>query len=101
MSVDTAIGPAWIDFPLGEPLGPISESPTARPFGLRHSSEPRAVIDLDWRDVRYDRERQIAVVDDPTGVVVPAMKHTSTKTKTTTNTEDRNPPDDDEDWTGR
>jgi putative ATP-grasp target RiPP len=100
MSSDAVIGPAWIDFPLAEPSGPVPESLTARPFGLRHSSEPGAVVDLDWGDVRYDRERQIAVVDDPDGVVVPAMKHTSTKTKTTTNTEDRNPPDDDEDWTG-
>jgi putative ATP-grasp target RiPP len=59
------------------------------------------VVDLDWAEVCYDRERQIAVVNDPSGVVMPAMKHTSTKTKTTTNTEDRNPPDDDENWTGR
>lgn len=101
MTADGTIGPVWIDFPLGEVLGPVSELLTVRPFGLRHSSEPAAVVDVDWADVRYDRVRQIAMIDDPGGAVVPAMKHTSTKTKTTTNTQDRNPPDDDEDWTGR
>ena len=101
MTADATVSPAWVDFPLGEHLGPVPESPTVRPFGLRHSSDPGTVIDLDWTNVRYDRERQIAVVDDPSGAVVPAMKHTSTKTKTTTNIDDRKPPDDDEDWTGR
>jgi putative ATP-grasp target RiPP len=100
MTPDAAIGPAWIDFPLSDPQGPSSELPTVRPFGLRYKAEPHEVANVTWNDLSYDAARQIAVVNDPDGVIVPAMKHTSTKTKTTSNSADRNPPDDDEDWTG-
>ncbi len=100
MAAEDSIGPAWVDFPLGRPLGPVAGNLTARPFGLRFSSAPGSVVDLEWETVRYDPVRQIAVVSGPDGSVLPAMKHTSTKTKTTTNIHDRLPPDDDEDWTG-
>lgn len=99
MSGET-IGPAWIDFPLGVNQDPVSEAPTARPFGLRYTTEPREVVDVVWSDLSYDATRQMAVISDQTGNVIPAMKHTNTKTKATTNTQDRNPSDEDEDWTG-
>ena len=100
MNLDASIGPSWADFPLGNILGPVADSATVRPFGLGHSSEPHALVDVDWANLRYDSAQQLAIVDDPSGYSLPAMKHTSTKTKTTTNTDDRNPSDDDEDWTG-
>lgn len=100
MIPDATIGPAWINLPLDVSQGPVSESPTVRPFGLRYATEPHEVVDVVWADLSYDPAQQIAIVTDPSGHVVPAMKHTSTKTKTTTNVQDRNPPDDDEDWTG-
>lgn len=90
---------AGAQFPLGVRLGPQDARQAVRPFGLRHRRQPTAVADLDWEQLGYDPDRQIAVVTDADGVV-PAMKHTSTKTKTSTASDDRSPSDDDEDATG-
>lgn len=87
-------------FPLGcafSRADASGEPGTARPFGLRYAVVPPSTIDVDLSTLGYDADRQIAIVLDG-DVVVPAMRHTSTKTKTQTG--DKSGPDDDEDATG-
>lgn len=91
---------AGMHFPLGAPLRPGDADTEVRPFGLRYSVKPDSVVDLDWDQITYDPDRQISIVTDDAGTIVPAMRHTSTKTKTSTNSDDRKPPDSDEDASG-
>jgi putative ATP-grasp target RiPP len=87
-------------FPLGRafPLLDTEDTPgTVRPFGLRYAVVPLATVDVDLSTLRYDDDRQISVMLDG-NVMVPAMRHTSTKTKTQTG--DTSKPDTDEDATG-
>lgn len=46
-----------------------AEGAQARPFGLRFAQPPRQPVELDLDQVRYDEERQIALVPDDTGWV--------------------------------
>lgn len=91
-------------FPLGRPLGQvrIADEPASgratRPFGLRYLVEPapEAVDDIDSSEVSYDPVSQLSVAHEG-GVLIPACRRKSGKTKTETHREDRNAPDDDED----
>jgi putative ATP-grasp target RiPP len=90
-------------FPLSRPLPDgDSDAPALRPFGLRFASTPTAaaMVDLDWSRIGYDETQQVATVTDDDGTVLPAMRHTSTRTSTTTASQDRNPTDNDTDTTG-
>jgi putative ATP-grasp target RiPP len=91
---------AGAHFPLGASLGPEQEQEGVRPFGLGFAVVPCSAVELHWEQLGYDPVRQITTVTDEAGTILPAMKHTSTKTKTDTNAADRKPPDDDEDATG-
>lgn len=86
-------------FPLGRAFSEVEESPVGsiKPFGLRYAVQPAETVEVDLSTLSYDEEQQIAVVSGD-GVVVPAMKHTSTKTKT--HTGDNRGGDSDEDSTG-
>ena len=46
-----------------------TEAVRPRPFGLRFARPPRQPVELDLAQVRYDEERQIALVPDGTGWV--------------------------------
>ncbi|MCW2914405.1 MAG: hypothetical protein JWN52_2473 [Actinomycetia bacterium] len=100
MTISNDVARVGSHFPLGAQLGPYIGGEAVRPFGLQYATEPTEVIDLEWDQLGYDEGRQIAIVTDEDGAILPAMKHTSTKTKTSTNSDDRKPPDDDEDATG-
>lgn len=88
-------------FPLGRHVPPDNATgdPNDRimPFGLKYAVTPHATVDVDFSALSYDADRQIAVVDDD-GTLIPAMRHTSTKTKT--HTGDRSSGDSDTDTTG-
>jgi putative ATP-grasp target RiPP len=58
-------------------------------------------VDVDFSTISYDPVRQIALAVDGSGSVIPAMKHTSTRTKTSTGSQDRKGADSDSDATGR
>jgi putative ATP-grasp target RiPP len=94
-------------FPLGAALGVNDETAgagkTVSPFGLRYVTAPAAgsVVEVDFSEISYDPVRQIAVVADDDGSLLPAMKHTSTTTKTSTASNDRKGSDSDTDYTGR
>ena len=90
-------------FPLGEALADDhSDASAVRPFGLRFATTPTAaaVVDIDWSKVGYDQAHQITTVTEDDGTVLPAMKHTSTRTSTTTSSHDRKGADSDTDSTG-
>lgn len=97
-------------FPLGTASGADNDGPGsgigalggARPFGLRYAVSPPAssVVSIDFSRVSYDPVRQIAIVTEDDGSVLPAMRHTSTRTTTSTASEDRGGPDRDTDATG-
>jgi putative ATP-grasp target RiPP len=70
---------------------------TVRPFGLRYAVTPAETAEVDLSSLTYDEDEQISFVGDG-GVMVPAMRHTSTQTKT--HTGDRSNGDDDTDTTG-
>lgn len=91
-------------FPLGAPLGQEAKAGQAvRPFGLRYVTvpQPAAVVQVDFSKISYDPVRQIGVVADDSGRLLPAMKHTSTMTKTSTASHDRASNDSDTDASGR
>jgi putative ATP-grasp target RiPP len=99
--------PVLEPFSLGRPFGMVECSidqpgdPATRPFGLRFAVTPpsSATAIIEPASFGYDRDRQIAVVQEG-GTAVPVMKHTSNQTKTSTNSDDRTPPDDDSDVGG-
>lgn len=93
-------------FPLGTALGTHDESagdgPIVVPFGLRYVTAPAAssVVRVDFSKISYDPVRQIALVADDDGSLLPAMKHTSTSTSTSTASHDREGNDSDTDSSG-
>jgi putative ATP-grasp target RiPP len=70
----------------------------ALPFGIK-CAVSADTIDVDLPSVSYDSTRQIAVIIDGDDIL-PAMRHTSTRTKTTTASQDRKGNDSDTDATG-
>ncbi|MBO0802110.1 MAG: putative ATP-grasp-modified RiPP [Nocardiopsaceae bacterium] len=90
-------------FPLEEEHGTgQAAGDPVRPFGLRYATAvpASAIASIDFSGIRYDEEQQIAVVTDDDGTLIPAMKHTSTRTKTSTASHDRQGDDSDTDATG-
>lgn len=90
-------------FPLEEERGGRAAGDQVRPFGLRYATSvpASAVASIDFSRISYDEKRQIALVADDDGTLIPAMKHTSTQTKTSTASHDRKGGDDsDTDSTG-
>jgi putative ATP-grasp target RiPP len=91
-------------FPLGAALGAGDEAPrdgmATSAFGLRYVTAA-SVVRVDFSKISYDPVRQIAVVADDDGHLLPAMKHTSTTTSTSTASNDRKGNDSDTDATGR
>jgi putative ATP-grasp target RiPP len=83
--------------------GPLRARWAARPFGLRYATafSRSSVVDVDFSRITYDPVRQIALVGDDDGSLIPAMKHTSTHTSTSTGSQDRKGADSDSDATGR
>ncbi|HUZ26026.1 MAG TPA: putative ATP-grasp-modified RiPP [Streptosporangiaceae bacterium] len=97
-------------FPLGAAFStsdaaaePAGDGQAARPFGLRYATAPAAgsLVEVDLSKISYDPVRQISLVTDDDGSLLPAMKHTSTATKTSTGSHDRKGADSDSDSTGR
>lgn len=94
-------------FPLGAALAIDDETAgageTVLPFGLRYVTAPAAtsIVKVDFSKISYDSDRQVALVADDDGSLLPAMKHTSTTTSTSTASNDRKGNDSDTDSTGR
>jgi len=91
-------------FPLSAPAGePAASGQVVLPFGLRYATAvpPASVVRIDFTKISYDPARQISVVADDDGSLLPAMKHTSTTTSTSTASHDREGNDSDTDSTGR
>jgi putative ATP-grasp target RiPP len=86
-------------FPLGRAFDDVQEDAPSgvQPFGLKYAVKPAETVEVDVSTLAYDADRQISAVSVG-GIMIPAMKHTSTRT--TTHTGDRNPGDSDEDSTG-
>lgn len=86
-------------FPLGRAFPEVRQGATGgvRPFGLKYAVKPAVTVEVDLSTLTYDADRQISVVADG-GIMVPAMKHTSTRTATQTG--DTNRGDSDTDSTG-
>jgi putative ATP-grasp target RiPP len=72
-------------FPLGQAFPDVQEDTPGgvQPFGLKYAVTPAATVQVDLATLAYDADRQISVVSDG-GIMVPAMKHTSTHTSTQT-----------------
>jgi putative ATP-grasp target RiPP len=91
-------------FPLGATAGEAVASEAAvLPFGLRYvtAAPPASVVRIDFAKISYDPARQISLVTEDDGSLLPAMKHTSTSTSTSTASHDREGNDSDTDSTGR
>lgn len=81
------------------PNAAVTSIEEVRPFGLRFVTESvRSGEDaLKMDAVQYDHDRQIMVMRSD-GVMIPAFKHTNSKTSTSTNVDDRRAGDSDTDY---
>jgi putative ATP-grasp target RiPP len=72
-------------FPLGRAFDDVqTDTPGGvLPFGLKYAVKPAEMVEVDVSALAYDADRQISVVSAGE-IMIPAMKHTSTRTSTQT-----------------
>lgn len=74
-------------FPLGREFGTLPESFEApsvvRPFGLQFAAPAAATETIDFAEITFDDDRQIALIRDG-AALVPVAKHSTGSTSTST-----------------